>query len=36
MRSPAFVATAHAIYGTLAVGTATALLTVAFGWLYAR
>jgi len=29
-------ATEHAIYGTLAVGIATALLTVASGWLYAR
>lgn len=29
-------ATAQAIYGTLAVGIATALLTVASGWLYAR
>jgi hypothetical protein len=36
MRSPRLSATAQAIYRTLAVGTATALLTVACGWLYAR
>jgi len=29
-------ATAQAIYGTVAVGGATVLLTVASGWLYAR
>lgn len=28
-------ATAQAVYGTLAVGAATALLTLAAGWLYA-
>ena len=33
---PRLSATAQAIYGTLAIGIATALLTVASGWLYER
>jgi PPP family 3-phenylpropionic acid transporter len=33
---PRLSATAQAVYGTLAVGIATAFLTLASGWLYAR
>jgi PPP family 3-phenylpropionic acid transporter len=32
---PELAATAQAIYGTVGIGTTTAILTIASGWLYA-